>query len=165
MIEKLNVLIVDDDDGQRQMVHDISELLLFANELNIETANSAQDALMKLQRAGGNDVDVIVTDNSMPGMTGTQMAQQLRQNKYLNGIPIVMCTGDAEFERTKNAALESGVRVVLQKPYTINQLREAYSEVLPPEALTAPSGADSKQNKPNIADTRDTDPGHHPEPG
>lgn len=165
MLEKLHVLIVDDDPQVQGMTRDLSEMLLFAHELNIETANNAQEALMKLQRAGGNAIDVIVTDNSMPGMSGTEMAQQVRQNKYLNGIPIVMCTGDAEFERTKKVAIDSGVNVVLQKPYTAAQLKEAYQDVLPPEAFTAPSGTDSKSNKPNLVDTRDPDPGHHPEPG
>lgn len=165
MMEKLHVLIVDDDPNNRERIRDFSEAMLFANELNIETVNNAEQALQKLQGVGGNEIDLVVTDNSMPGLSGAEMAQQIRKNKYFGGVPIVMCTGDPEFERVKDIALRSGVNVVMHVPHSADELLETYREVLPPEAFSAPGGADSKSHKPNIVDTRDPDPGHTPEYG
>ena len=165
MMEKLHVLIVDDDPNNRDRIRDFSEALLFANELNIETVNNAQQALQKLQGFGGNNIDLIVTDNSLPGLSGAEMAQQIRKNKYFGGVPIVMCTGDPEFERVKKLALNSGVNMVMHVPHSAEELLETYKSVLPPEAFVRPGGSDSKSHKPNIVDTRDPGPGHHPEPG
>ncbi|MCB1593187.1 MAG: response regulator [Alphaproteobacteria bacterium] len=165
MMEKLHILIVDDDPAMREKIHDYSQALLFASDLNIETANNAQEALMKLQNAGGNEIDLVVTDNSMPGLSGAELAQRIRSNKYLNGIPIVMCTGDPEFERVKDIAINSGVNVVMHVPHSADDLLESYREVLPPAAFEDPMGGDSKAHKPDLVDTRDPDPGHTPEYG
>ena len=143
MMEKLHVLIVDDDPNNRDRIRDFSEALLFANELNIETVNNAQQALQKLQGVGGNEIDLIVTDNSLPGLSGAEMAQQIRKNKYFGGVPIVMCTGDPEFERVKKLALNSGVNMVMHVPHSAEELLETYKSVLPPEAFVRPGGSDS----------------------
>ncbi len=165
MMEKLEILIVDSDPQLREIARDYAEILLHAQELNIETVSSAEEAFEHLQRVGGADIDVIVTGNDLPNMSATEMAAAIRDNKYLNEIPIIMCSGDSEFEKTKQDAIDSGVNLVLRQPYTKEQILEVYQEVLPPEAFTDnPQGTDSREFRRDIADDYDPDPDLAPEP-
>ena len=167
MMEKLEVLIVDQDPALRDVAKDYAQLLLHAEELNIETVSSAEEAFQKLMQSGGNDIDVIVTGGQLPGRSPAEMAEYIRGNKYLNETPIIMCTGDNDFETAKQTAMASGISMVLKQPYTKDQILEAYQEVLPPEAFTAghPGGADSRHHRPDLVDHLDDDDmEHRPEP-
>jgi CheY-like chemotaxis protein len=82
------VLLVDDDvlvmTGTAAMIEDLGHTPI--------EANSGADALAKL--ASGLEVDVVMTDHAMPGMTGLQLAKCI-QEKYA-GLPIILATGYAE---------------------------------------------------------------------
>jgi signal transduction histidine kinase len=82
------VLIVDDD---LLVMTGISALIEDLGHTAIE-AHSGADALAKL--SAGIEVDVVITDHAMPGMTGLQLAQ-LIQEKY-SGLPVILATGYAE---------------------------------------------------------------------
>jgi signal transduction histidine kinase len=82
------VLIVDDD---LLVMTGISALIEDLGHTPIE-AHSGAEALVKL--SAGIDVDVVITDHAMPGMTGLQLAQSI-QEKY-SGLPVILATGYAE---------------------------------------------------------------------
>jgi signal transduction histidine kinase len=82
------VLIVDDD---LLVMTGISALIEDLGHTAIE-AHSGADALAKL--SAGIEVDVVITDHAMPGMTGLQLAQKI-QEKY-SGLPVILATGYAE---------------------------------------------------------------------
>lgn len=163
MLEKLDILIAHSDPKLRDEIVDKSQLMLYAAELNIETVNTAQEAMVRLHQVGGSDFDAIIMDGELGGMSGPQLAQALRNNKYLREIPIVMCSGDANFERAKKTALDSGVTVVLPNIHTVEQLENAYKEILPPGAFDQPTGTDTKAFKPELND-HNTDHTPRPEP-
>jgi CheY-like chemotaxis protein len=54
-------------------------------------AGSAQDALRMLERG---EIDLVVTDHAMPGMTGAQLADAIEVRHP--GLPVVIITGFAE---------------------------------------------------------------------
>jgi signal transduction histidine kinase len=82
------VLLVDDD---LLVMTGISAMLEDLGHTPIE-AHSGAEALGKL--AAGVEVDVVITDHAMPGMTGLQLARSI-QEKY-SGLPIILATGYAE---------------------------------------------------------------------
>ena len=82
------VLIVDDD---LLVMTGISALIEDLGHTPIE-AHSGAEALAKL--SAGIEVDVVITDHAMPGMTGLQLAQSI-QEKY-SGLPVILATGYAE---------------------------------------------------------------------
>src|SRR5450631_768638 len=82
------VLIVDDD---LLVMTGISALIEDLGHTPIE-AHSGAEALVKL--SAGIEVDVVITDHAMPGMTGLQLAQSI-QEKY-SGLPVILATGYAE---------------------------------------------------------------------
>jgi signal transduction histidine kinase/ActR/RegA family two-component response regulator len=87
-VESCKVLLVDDDalviTGTAAMIEDLGHKPI--------EAHSAAEALAKL--ASGLQVDVVMTDHAMPGMTGLQLAECIRE-KYA-GLPVILATGFAE---------------------------------------------------------------------
>jgi CheY-like chemotaxis protein len=79
------ILLVDDDPltamGSADLIEDLGHVVL--------TAHSGREAL---QIAGARtDIDLVITDQSMPGMTGTELAAALRESRP--GLPVVLATG------------------------------------------------------------------------
>lgn len=115
----LRVLYVDDEPAMREIV---SELLPEAGML-VDTAASASEAILRLG-VGKPPVDVVVTDQTMPGMTGMQLAARVREQ--WPHVPVVMCTGYVG--AVEAASKELGIEVCLQKPFDLDQLVGAIRE-------------------------------------
>lgn len=113
----LTVLAVDDD----ALVLMNTEAMLQDLGHRVFTASSGSDALTII--AEGRDVDVVVTDQAMPRMTGLQLAAALREMRP--DLPILLATGYADIPEN------SELRVAqLQKPFSEDQLARALSAVL-----------------------------------
>jgi len=63
--------------------------------------------------------DVLITDESMPGMGGSELAAKIREIRP--DLPIVLCTGTALSVEPKN---QGAVSVILQKPVGLQSLLE-----------------------------------------
>ncbi len=108
----LDVLAVDDDAlvmmGTEGMLEDLGHRVI--------VARSADEALAVL--AAGTAVDVVVTDHSMPGMTGAALARHLRETRP--DLPVILATGYAEIP-----ALEGLEVARLAKPFSQDALARA----------------------------------------
>src|SRR4051794_19626926 len=82
------VLLVDDDALTSMSTSDV--LADMGHE--VVEARSAKRALEILRE--GTPIDVVVTDQAMPGMTGTQLAAEIRAS--WPDLPIIVATGYAE---------------------------------------------------------------------
>src|SRR5690606_23366809 len=76
-------------------------------------ALSGPEALRKLGSAGR--VDLVITDHAMPAMTGSQLAQQIRER--WPELPVVLATGYAELPTGGNEELPK-----LSKPFSQAEL-------------------------------------------
>ena len=72
--------------------------------------------------------DAVITDQSMPRLTGMQLARLV--SRMRPGIPVILCTGYGE-DLKPRALEEAGVRMLAQKPVEPQQLRELLRTVLP----------------------------------
>ncbi len=77
------VLLVDDSAFFRNMLSPV----LKAAGYEVTTASGAEDALALLQK--GKRFDVILTDIEMPGMSGFDLAQQVRGDPRMAGVPLI----------------------------------------------------------------------------
>lgn len=73
--------------------------------------------------------DVIVTDMKMPGLTGLDLLERLRDIPSLAGVPVVMLTGDTD-AHLKRQALELGALDLLAKPIAADDLVARISSAL-----------------------------------
>ena len=84
----------------------------------------AEDALVTLARG---DVDLLVTDYTMPGMTGVELARRARTAGYTG--PILLLSGMAT-ELDQEACKEVGIGKVLGKPVGMLEMAAAVREAL-----------------------------------
>jgi CheY-like chemotaxis protein len=109
------VLVVDDDP---LVVASTAAMLEDAGHVVTEALSGAR-ALDMLRL--GAEVDVVVTDHAMPGMTGAELARQMRQQ--WPRLPVILATGYAELPNGEEPGLPR-----LSKPYLQSELLEQISK-------------------------------------
>ena len=108
---KEHILIVDDDDGIRNLV----QQYLKDNNFLVTTANNAEDAKRKTDII---KFDLIVLDIMMPGKSGLEFT---KENKKKINTPIILLTAKGEAsERVEG--LETGADDYLPKPFEPKEL-------------------------------------------
>lgn len=117
------VLLVDDEVDLVDMVRVMLERLGYT----VAASVSSLEALASFRREPGQ-FDLVVTDQTMPKMTGVQLAQEILQLRP--DIPIILCSGFNELTNL-NHAKEIGIRATLAKPYSIRQLADVIEQCVP----------------------------------
>ena len=112
------MLLVDDNDDTRVLTKWFLDNFGFV----VETSRSAQEAL---SRFDPKTHDVILTDNSMPGMSGQELAHVAKMRSPTTAI--VMFTGNPPVDR-------SCIDKVIAKPASLLDVKEAI------DALTGSKG-------------------------
>jgi PAS domain S-box-containing protein len=113
--EPLTLLMVDDDDLVLLSAVAMAEDMGYA----VQAVRSAEEAMAYID--AGGEVDVVVTDQAMPGMTGIRLARILRERDP--GLPIVLASGYAELP---GVPMPDVVR--LSKPFTRSELHRAIGD-------------------------------------
>ncbi len=116
------ILTVDDSVSIRQMV---TFTLKSAGYGVLEAA----DGVAGLQMATTNKVDLILTDQNMPGMDGLSLIRALRQQAATRSTPILMLTTEAS-EAMKAQGKAAGASGWLVKPFDPARLLEVIKKVL-----------------------------------
>jgi CheY-like chemotaxis protein len=115
----IRVLLVEDDDDNRELMGEVLEAAGFA----VASAASGAEALERLGRGG---IDVVVTDVGMPGMGGLELARAAKE--IAAAVPVVVVTGWAEREDIARARGHE-VDAVLVKPVDPDALTAMVTEV------------------------------------
>ena len=127
--QDLTVLAVDDDIlvrmGTVAMLEDLGH--------TVKEANSGEEALSIL--AQGAKIDLVVTDQAMPRMTGVQLAEAILANQP--NLPIILATGYAELPTGLGSTLPR-----LSKPFSQEQLSQALSEAI--------AGSANRRDRPSV---------------
>ena len=108
------ILVVDDVWPAAKTVATI----LRSRGQQVRTAASGTEALAMIEQ---ERPDLIISDISMPGMTGYELAQEIRRRPEWNDIWLVAVTGYGQ-ESDKKAAKESGFNDHLVKPISTTNL-------------------------------------------
>lgn len=125
------ILLVDDSKSARFALR----LLLQKNNLEVEMAESGENALEKLKEIRP---DVIFMDHLMPGLDGFETTKKIKADANLSAIPVVMCTsneGDDYLAQAKSI----GASGVLPKPATQEQLEKVLATLEQEMAAAAPA--------------------------
>jgi CheY-like chemotaxis protein len=104
-----SILLVDDD----PMVAETTVSMLEVLGHRVKVASSAGRALEML--TADTSVDLVITDYAMPGMTGKELAQRIRETRP--GLPVVLASGYAELAMQDDSGLPR-----LDKPYALDKL-------------------------------------------
>jgi|GEM_PF-1063753 len=117
-----HVLLVDDE---RQVVEMAEEMLTLLGYR--VTGGTSPVEILKRFRAEPAVYDLVITDMTMPGLTGRELCREIQQIRP--DLPIIICSGYAEFANP-DALKEAGVSEFLMKPYATETLAVTVRRVL-----------------------------------
>ncbi|MFI7482211.1 response regulator [Kocuria sp. M1R5S2] len=123
MTESRRILVIDDDEGIREVAHASLELV---GGHDVTTAGSGAEGLEVSSR---NPPDVILLDVMMPGLDGPATFARLRQNTATRDVPVLLLTAKAQ-ETDRRRFADLGVDGVLTKPFDPLSLPEQVAELL-----------------------------------
>jgi CheY-like chemotaxis protein len=124
--EKKRILLIDDE----EIVLSSLQRVLNRSGCRVDTAKSGPEALVAfMQNPGG--FDLVITDQTMPGMTGLELSQKIREMRP--DIPVILCTGYRDVLEERDAA-SIGIREILVKPTGTRELRSAIRRALTQQA-------------------------------
>ena len=113
------LLIVDDEDFVRDLLQDILE----GEDCDVRLAASGSEALAMFREF---PFDAVCTDVGMPGMSGWELAREIR---HLNQqIPIAVITGWGEAVGS-NEQKAAGVDWIIAKPFTADRIAELVRDI------------------------------------
>lgn len=109
------ILVVDDEPAVRRVLNK----LLRNRGYEVIEASSGQQALDVLERC---EVDTVLLDVMMPGLTGVEVCRRIRANPKMARTPVVFVTAAAD-QRWRREAREAGADDFLSKPFDEVELR------------------------------------------
>jgi len=117
---RVNVLVVDDEEVTRQFI--VSALQ--TGQRQIYAAASGEEAL---EIAKQSDLDLVMLDLIMPGISGVETFRQLHALRP--ELPVVIVTGYPDSD-LMSRALEIGPFTMINKPIDINQLQKVVDVIV-----------------------------------
>ncbi|MDR1156966.1 MAG: response regulator [Oscillospiraceae bacterium] len=121
MENKKIILAVDDMPTNLQILQS-----LLSDEFSVRLAKSGQMALSALARI---QVDLILLDIEMPGLSGFDVMNELQKSPDFRDIPVIFVTAHATRDFIARAA-KVGAKDYLVKPFDSQALREKVRRVL-----------------------------------
>jgi CheY-like chemotaxis protein len=111
------IVLAEDDDFQREVMSD----LLKSMKINVYTASNGIEALDLYYSI---KPDLLLIDDKMPGMTGRECVNKIREKDKL--AQIVLVTGSSQSEN----CLKNNSMRVLNKPYNFDEVKIILNEML-----------------------------------
>ena len=124
MPEVKHVLVAEDNPAMLGVVR-------FALEMAGLKVTTAANGQMAWDLLGENDdVDLVVTDFQMPGMTGGQLCENIRKDPRLSQIPVILLTAkglELDIARFRD---ELSVSAIVSKPFSPAELTQTVQDCL-----------------------------------
>ncbi len=120
--KRLKVLVVDDDEQIREVLHD----MLTIDGHSATTCSDAYAALKQLER---QSFDILITDLGMPGMSGLDLAGVVHESHPK--MPIAMITGwGTQLDHSETKL--KGIKTVLSKPFHLKDVKQLVQDLVAP---------------------------------
>lgn len=113
------VLVVDDDDAIRDTLYE-----LLSEEYACQTAETAEKAFARLE---AETYDVVLTDISMPGLSGLELLGHIRQ-KFAN-TPVIIISGIGDQEHAQGL-IRLGAFDFILKPFSLEVVEKSVKRAL-----------------------------------
>ena len=123
-IEKKKVLVVDDNEDVRDLVVHI----LSADGFHVFSAADGENALAILR---ANQIDIVLLDVMMPGVSGLDVLQEIRHgsSKAIRDLPVIMITAKSSIDDI-DQALALGATSYIVKPFRGISVKEKVRTLL-----------------------------------
>jgi len=118
--ESMKILVVDDEEGARELFFTI----LSEEGYDIALAENGEEALALFKET---PYDLVITDIKMPVMGGLQLLQEIRNTGSKTDVILVTAYGEVE---TYLKAMSLGAAEYINKPVRIKELKRIVHKVL-----------------------------------
>ncbi|MCC6954329.1 MAG: sigma-54-dependent Fis family transcriptional regulator, partial [Deltaproteobacteria bacterium] len=157
--ERKQILVVDDEDSIRNSLS-----LLLGDSYVVKTAESAEDALAKLEMGetdAGGLPDLVLVDLVMPGLDGLGLLERLR-GTYPQ-MPVIMLTATSAVKSAVQA-MKNGAVDYVSKPFVVDELLKLIDDTLTemPLPVVTKSAKNSRASLPAIEGDFGCMVGQHP---
>ncbi|KAI3726937.1 hypothetical protein L1987_66744 [Smallanthus sonchifolius] len=151
--QQLHVLAVDDSNIDRKII----EKLLKVSSFKVTVVDSGSRALEYLGLEENTNstqfddlkVNLIMTDYSMPGMTGFELLKKIKNSSTLKEIPVVIMSSENIVTRI-DRCLEEGAEEYLLKPVKLSDVRRLKDSILKTENMgMKPMESNNRKRKRN----------------
>jgi CheY-like chemotaxis protein/anti-sigma regulatory factor (Ser/Thr protein kinase) len=119
---KERILFIDDE----ELLTEIGKAMLEKLGYHVTVSSSSLEALAAFQNTP-NEFDIVITDQTMPNMTGSDLARRMMQIR--SDIPIILCTGYSNLI-DEAAAKSLGIKEFALKPLTQDVIAQLLRKVL-----------------------------------
>lgn len=116
------ILVAEDDP-------DIKHLITLLLEFHGFQVDSASDGLQAVERARKRPYELFLLDVRMPGMTGYEVCEWLKQHESTRPVPVIFLSAKGQ-EAEIQAGLAAGAERYVLKPFAPDELMKTISEVL-----------------------------------
>ena len=132
------ILVVEDEKSMR----DLLELMLRKEGYEVSTSESAVEARQRIE--AGESYDLIVSDVSMPGMSGLELLRVVRQVAPQTAVIIMTAYGT---KQTAIEALNEGASYYVEKPFDLDEMKVVVQKTLAERQLFAENEGLKSQNR------------------
>lgn len=117
----ISVLLVDDEESIRE----VTRMILSKKGFHVDSASDGEEALSQYS-SNPQKYDLIITDLSMPNLSGPDLAKEIRIQD--TEVPIILSTGELGIE-DKNEYRDIGITSFIQKPWSIEEMIKLIEEI------------------------------------
>lgn len=118
---KQTIMVVDDDPEMLWFVTD-----LFADRYNLISVNRPEEVIPLLKQSLP---DLLISDIMMPGIDGISLTKQIKADRLLSHLPIVLLSAKSEIEEQVRG-IELGAEQYVTKPFHVDYLRKVVERLI-----------------------------------
>jgi two-component system chemotaxis response regulator CheY len=113
----MKILVVDDFAAMRRILKNVLSQIGLTNIIEADDGTTAIDFLKE------NKVDLIVSDWTMPNMSGLDLLKSVRSNEDTKNTPFLMVTASSQRDDLLKA-IQAGVSNYIVKPFTADTVKK-----------------------------------------
>lgn len=126
-MDKLKILLVDDDEDDRQFFADALEGIELNTDLHqLENGKSCMEFLLSNTE---NTPDLVFLDLNMPIMNGFECLEAIRNTPHLKDL-LVAIYSTSSAERDIEETFEKGANIYIKKPSSFSELKKSLKQVV-----------------------------------
>lgn len=138
----IRVLVVDDFPTMRGIMRKI------LRELGYVHTQVAEDGEMAWRMLLASQFDFVVTDWSMPKMSGLELLKAIRSHERMKDLPVLMVTAEAE-RKSILEAIKNGVNSYVLKPFDSKVMQSKMEQIFKDDVAEA-AAVDSRGDPPEL---------------
>jgi two-component system chemotaxis response regulator CheY len=122
--QDMNILVIDDEEKICELIK-----IFLESAFPFHSVVAAPNAGQAMQKFANQEFDLLIVDHVMPGKAGVEFIEQLRNSVKFNKLKIILISGYLQQEDVL-AAIQHGVRHIVVKPFTRQQLVQQVGDIL-----------------------------------